>query len=122
VLVHSCSPSDRVLVQNELNQVTEQWNTLSLAWKKRKIDLDEVQVTAEEFHASYDAMLEWLDTMEQKLSNEPQVGTELEVVKDQLKVHKVSMCRQVVDTSSVVAFSYPEPSHLSPKIVGSGKP
>lgn len=61
-----------------------------MSWKKRKIDLDEVQVTAEQFHASYDAMIEWLDKMEQRLSEQPPVGTELDVVKEQLKVHKVS--------------------------------
>lgn len=90
MLVEHCSPSDRILVQNELNHVTEQWEAISATWKKRKVDLDEVQVTAEQFHKAFDALVDWLDVMEKKLADQPPVGSELEVVKEQLKIHKVN--------------------------------
>jgi len=92
VLVEHCSPSDRVSVQSELNHVTEQWEEISAAWKKRKVDLDEVQVTTEQFHKAFDALVDWLNHMEQKLADQPPVGTELEEVKEQLNVHKVTGC------------------------------
>ena len=89
ILVAHCSPSDKLLVQNELAQISKQWDEFEKAWKRREVELEEVEDTSKQYNNTYELLLAWLTDMEQKLAEQPAVGTELDVVKEQLQQQKV---------------------------------
>lgn len=91
VLVAHCSPSDKQLVQTELAQISKQWEDIEKTWKKREADMEDVKETATQYHHTHDSLLAALTDLEHRLAEQPPVGTELEVVKEQLKEQKVDM-------------------------------
>ena len=93
VLVAHCSPGDKMLVQTELSKVTKQWADIEKTWNKREADMAEVKETATQYHNTHDPLLAKLTNLEQRLAEQPPVGTELDIVKEQLKEQKVtSLC------------------------------
>ena len=89
ILVAHCSPSEKLLVENELAQVSQQWDEIQKTWKKRDVALQEVEQTAKQYSDLHEPLVAWLTDMEHKLGQEPAVGTELDVVKEQLQQQKV---------------------------------
>ena len=82
-----------MLVQTELSKVTKQWADIEKTWNKREADMTEVKETATQYHNTHDPLLAKLTNLEQRLAEQPPVGTELDIVKEQLKEQKVtSLC------------------------------
>ena len=53
----------------------------------------EIKETATQYHNTHDPLLAKLTNLEQRLAEQPPVGTELDIVKEQLKEQKVtSLC------------------------------
>lgn len=96
ILITHCSPSEKLLVQNELAQISQQWDDIEKTWKKRDVELEEVEATSKQYNAVYEPLMTWLTDMEQQLAEEPAVGTELDVVKEQLKKQKVRMVDELL--------------------------
>ena len=93
VLVANCSSSDKLLVQTELAGVTSQWADIEKAWNKREAEMGDVKETATQYHNTHDPLLAKLTDLEQRLIDQPPVGTELDIVKEQLQEQKVTgMC------------------------------
>ena len=93
VLVANCSSSDKQLVQTELAGVTSQWADIEKTWNKREAEMGEVKETATQYHNIHDPLLAKLTDLEQRLAEQPPVGTELDIVKEQLQEQKViAMC------------------------------
>ena len=84
-----CSSSDKLLVQTELQRVSKQWADIEKSWKKRETEMCDVKETASHYHKTHDSLLAALTDLEQKLAEQPPVGTELDIVKDQLYEQKV---------------------------------
>ena len=95
VLVAHCSPSDKLLVQSELSKVSKQWADIEKTWNKREAEMEDVKETATQYHNTHDPLLAKLTDLEQRLAEQPPVGTELDVVKEQLKEQKVACLRFV---------------------------
>ena len=91
ILVAHCSSSDKQLVQTELAQITSQWADIDKTWNKRKTDMEDVKETATQYHNTHDPLLAKLTELEQRLTEQPPVGTELDIVKDQLDEQKVAV-------------------------------
>ena len=89
VLVAHCSPTDKLLVQTELAQISQQWADIEKTWKKRESEMNDVKETATQYHSTHDSLLAALTDLEQRLAEQPPVGTELDIVKEQLKEQKV---------------------------------
>lgn len=82
-----------MLVQTELSKVTKQWADIEKTWNKREADMTEVKETATQYHNTHDPLLAKLTNLEERLAEQPPVGTELDIVKEQLKEQKVtSLC------------------------------
>ena len=106
VLISHCSPSDKLLVQTELSRISKQWADIEKTWKKREADLEEIKATAKQYHMSHDSLLESLSELEEKLAEQPPVGTELKIVKEQLQEHKVGVFVLTNDTPCQVVRAY----------------
>ena len=89
VLVANCSSSDKQLVQAELAGVTSQWAAIEKAWNKREAEMVDVKETSTQYHNTHDPLLAKLTDLEQRLAEQPPVGTELDIVKEQLQEQKV---------------------------------
>jgi len=93
VLVAHCSSSDKQLVQTELAGVTSQWADIEKTWNKREAEMGDVKETATQYHNTHDPLLTKLTDLEQRLAEQPPVGTDLDIVKEQLQEQKVTvMC------------------------------
>ena len=93
VLVANCSSSDKQLVQSQLAGVTSQWADIEKTWTKREAEMGDVKETATQYHNTHDPLLAKLTDLEQRLTDQPPVGTELDIVKEQLQEQKVTvMC------------------------------
>ena len=90
VLVAHCSPSDKLLVQTELAHIRMQWADIEKSWKKRQSEMEGVKETSTKYHNTHDSLLAALTDLEQRLAEQPPVGTELDIVKEQLKEQKVN--------------------------------
>lgn len=91
ILVAHCSPSDKQLVQTELAQITSQWADIEKTWNKREADMKDVKETATQYHNTHDPLLAKLTELEQRLADQSPVGTELDIVKEQLQEQKVDV-------------------------------
>lgn len=91
VLVAYCSSSDKQLVQKELAGVTSQWADIEKTWNKRDAEMGDVKETATQYHNIHDPLLAKLTDLEQRLTEQPPVGTELDIVKEQLQEQKVTV-------------------------------
>ena len=65
-----------MLVQTELSKVTKQWADIEKTWNKREADMAEVKETATQYHNTHDPLLAKLTNLEQRLAEQPPVGTE----------------------------------------------
>ena len=91
VLVAHCSSSDKLLVQTELAQVSKQWADIEKSWKKRETEMSDVKEAATQYHNTYNSLFRALKDLEQRLAAQPPVGTELDIVKEQLNEQKVGI-------------------------------
>ena len=91
VLVAHCSSSDKQLVQTELAGITSQWADIEKTWNKREAEMGDVKETATQYHNTHDPLLAKLTDLEQRLAEQPPVGTELDIVKEQLEEQKVAV-------------------------------
>lgn len=90
MLVAHCSPGDKLLVQTELAHIRMQWADIEKSWKKRQSEMEGVKETSTKYHNTHDSLLAALTDLEQRLAEQPPVGTELDIVKEQLKEQKVN--------------------------------
>lgn len=102
MLVAHCSSSDKLLVQTELAQISKQWTDIEKSWKKREAEMEDVKETATQYHGTHDSLLAALTDLEQRLAEQPPVGTELDVVKDQLVEQKVDVCKKTNKKTPVI--------------------
>ena len=67
ILVAQASQENKVAVHKELSNITDQWDSIETAWKKRKDDLENVKLLAEEFIKERGHVEGWLKEAEKTL-------------------------------------------------------
>ncbi|XP_038656565.1 dystonin isoform X6 [Scyliorhinus canicula] len=83
-LTSACGEPDKPVVKKNIDELNCTWDNLNKAWKERIDRLDEAMQETVQFQDALQAMFDWMDIAESKLSTMPPIGTDLETVKQQI--------------------------------------
>ena len=99
ILVANASQPDKLNVHKQLSEVTDQWDNLESVWSKRKAELGNVHDLSVQYRDGLGALQQWLSNAEEDIEQKKEIGTEVNVVKEQLnenrEFYKELVARQI---------------------------
>ncbi|MEE6476586.1 hypothetical protein FKM82_011128 [Ascaphus truei] len=99
-LIAACGEPDKPVVNKNIDELNSAWDTLNKTWNERVDKLDEAMQYAVQYQDGLQALFDWVDMAAGKIETMSPVGTDLEMVKQQiveLKQFKTGAYQQQIE-------------------------
>ncbi|XP_075454243.1 dystonin isoform X6 [Ascaphus truei] len=99
-LIAACGEPDKPVVNKNIDELNSAWDTLNKTWNERVDKLDEAMQYAVQYQDGLQALFDWVDIAAGKIETMSPVGTDLEMVKQQiveLKQFKTGAYQQQIE-------------------------
>ncbi|XP_070789030.1 dystonin [Pituophis catenifer annectens] len=87
-IAESAEPADKEKILKQLSLLDSRWAALLDKAEMRHRQLEGISTVAQQFHETFEPLVEWLATTEKKLSNSEPIGTQASKLQQQISQHK----------------------------------
>ncbi|XP_062838493.1 dystonin isoform X24 [Anolis carolinensis] len=88
-IAESAEPADKDKILKQLNLLDSRWDALLDKAERRNRQLEGISVVAQQFHETFEPLVEWIVATEKRLSNSEPIGTQASKLQQQISQHKV---------------------------------
>ncbi|XP_062838437.1 dystonin isoform X13 [Anolis carolinensis] len=87
-IAESAEPADKDKILKQLNLLDSRWDALLDKAERRNRQLEGISVVAQQFHETFEPLVEWIVATEKRLSNSEPIGTQASKLQQQISQHK----------------------------------
>nr|XP_008116860.1 PREDICTED: dystonin isoform X7 [Anolis carolinensis] len=87
-IAESAEPADKDKILKQLNLLDSRWDVLLDKAERRNRQLEGISVVAQQFHETFEPLVEWIVATEKRLSNSEPIGTQASKLQQQISQHK----------------------------------
>nr|XP_060608762.1 dystonin isoform X21 [Anolis sagrei ordinatus] len=87
-IAESAEPADKEKILKQLSLLDSRWDALLDKAKRRNRQLEGISVVAQQFHETFEPLVEWIAATEKRLSNSEPIGTQASKLQQQISQHK----------------------------------
>ncbi|XP_060608764.2 dystonin isoform X25 [Anolis sagrei] len=87
-IAESAEPADKEKILKQLSLLDSRWDALLDKAERRNCQLEGISVVAQQFHETFEPLVEWIAATEKRLSNSEPIGTQASKLQQQISQHK----------------------------------